>query len=413
MESFFDQYRNKAESKTDIPFLEADWKKMEKNLNDQGKPRGPLPFFFWPILAGTLLFSLLVFFKKTNSTLYSANNTLIHKPTRAVLDTIILRDTIYIEKPVYVVRYTEKTRLEDRPESAKQIEDLIEINNELRNTLRQQQITLENTPGKVKESSMQLVDSSNAKKEIVLMPSSSPTNSRHKEVEANPSPADLEVPLAVSLPLAADTLSAWKKLLKSLSPSRLDIGVVAGVPLILNRQIRNKPGYLIGAKLFMAFQSHFEIQAGLTYSKLFYEGHKMDEKLGIPIQRSPIDDLLFTKAEVLRPDYSLDLGLYYSFLNGKRIFPKIGAGIGFILPQISEVSYDFHSLTSPVEWSLDSKFKPVIKNPYSLQWHGALNYKISPRWTVMVQGTLHQRLRSKDLLSKRVDLSTTLGYRLY
>jgi len=409
MESFFDQYRKKAEAIQDFPLHETDWLKLEKKLNDRDKPR-PVPLYFWPILAGVVLFSLYVLFKKSKQATMPANNTFNSAPVSTEPLTSIFYDTIYIEKPVYIIRNIEKKVFAIDPEIIKKMDGLTWKNYELVNTLKQQQNKLDVLNEMIQERSPAgVIEVPEIKSTSIPVPSSSNPSLPEQTL----APEAPEIPLAVSLPLAADTLTPWKKFLSSFTPTRLDISAVSGIPFILHPQIRNKTGYQFGIKLLLALQSNVEIQSGLMYTKLFYEGPRMDENIGIPIQQPPLNDLRFTKAEVSRPAFNLDLGVHYKLFHNKRMVPKIGLGIGFILPTTSQVTYDFHSPSSPLQWSLDSFFKPRIKNPYSLQWHGALTYKLSTRWTWVLQSTLHQKLRRSDFLSKRIDVSTALAYRLY
>lgn len=445
MDKFFESYRNKAEAERGLPFKEADWNLLDQKLRRENSM--PLPFFVWPLIAG-LSTAALLFFLWTGTKLKTINNT--SEPSSDSMishPSTILQDTIYIERPVYITRIVNKyidkslsktstpSQLAQKNQSNQiaepgnlvELEDLTSKNTHLQQIIENQSKRIQDLNEVLnkysdiakKPSNVHLIDgnevtdtsqASVAGDDQKNKDSSAPISTN---IAVSPSAKDLEVPIAVSLPLAGDTLSKWQKFVRTMTPVGLDLNVQGGMPFLLHHQIHNQYGYLFRSKANLVLRSGMEIQAGLTYSKFYYETSMMDERLGAPHIDAPLNDFKFFKVEVQRPSINVDLGLYYNLIQHRRLTPIVGMGLGYNIPLESKLGYDFVSTNPPLEYPFDTLYTPKIITPYTLQWHGGIKYAINRRWSFAVNTTVYNKLSKNDLLSSRVDLYTGIIYRLY
>lgn len=423
MDKFFESYRKKAEEVRDLPFKESDWNLLEKKMDL--KERVPIPFIFWSFLIGLSLAALLFFLRRGALPAWDVQPIAIQDSNHVKLGKST-PDTIYIEKPIYITKVVTK-HIDSKSSLVKETngdiaetqthptEVIVALN--LKNQSLQRFIDQQTEYIKtLKESMAQNTDLATKHDTVEVaieraLPEklSGSINTTFK----SPSPKEMEIPIAVSLPLASDTMGPWRKFLQFIQPVGLDWGFQGGVPLLMNQRLKNRPGFLISSKTSLSTKGGLELQAGISLIKLYYESSTMDIRLGVPILNTPKNDFKFYKAEALVPSISFDVALLYNLSYHKRLSPKVGLGIGYLVPMSSKIGYDFISINSPEEYPVDFKYKPKVSNPYALQWHGALDYALTPRWALSAQTTLYQKLRKDDFLSSRIDIGAGLKYRLF
>lgn len=413
MNKFFDKYRQKVEADKDIAFVPADWDQMEKKLNQRKNTLLPIPFFIWPLLTG-LSIATLVYYRSLGREQSSTDK--IEKPTSLYSQPITntLRDTIiiekYIEKTVYITKWVEKTKTDTVLIESPQ--HTLATNSEV--------LKLNNMIADQKHEIQRLQASQSIAHQMIDSPENQSSSNQNKQnltpssTENKPSAKDLEVPIAVSLPIAVDTLSSWQKFTQGFQPVGLDIHTLSGIPLAIHRNLTNRPGIYNGLRLNLLLKSGLELQAGLDYTKFLYSSAVMDARLGIPVKAGPANDFQFYQAEVKNTRSTIDFAMAYRMQRSSNVQPSLGIGFGYTIPFKSTVVYDFIKPGSSLESSETFEVGQTLRRPIHFLVSGSVKYQIGLRW----YGTLNsswQPFRNKNNIPaySGVKIGGGLGFRLY
>lgn len=416
MNSFYNKFRNKILNQTPPDFNEGDWQLLEKKLNAQDNKKhsfGILPWLLFlciPILGGWSLYNWNQSIDLRQSRLASLSQpdetittiTEIHD-TLYITEYINIPHLVYVDKPTNInqaspLEFVANTSI-SQIENPKQTSIKNDQETIISNTLEHQTLNKPTTD----------IKKENEHKSTTNNPMVQTTNDIPVVAESSLP----EIPIEVSLPLAAEKNSLLRQIKKNITPAKVFVGLEMGYPYVTSKGLENKWAFIAGINSTLAFPNSLELYISANYVNLYYESRFIGGEFGIPEVKPPTAEFQLTKAEIRKPSYTISSIVSCPLLKHTFLKPTLGLGIGYRYSDPTAIVYEFDHPNLQIEWLFEDSFKAI--QPHAFYWiiSSNVDYSLSTRWTLGMQASLNKSFNTlKNELPDYLKLQLGLKYRI-
>lgn len=438
-ESIFDKIlKDKMKEERSFAFLEDKWDRMEKQLFHYYSNR-KYNTLLW-ILSLTLLCTLcsgLYLFNQLKlannkldkisyqaSQLLNDSTNLLQSNNENIQETKIIHDTIY--KHIYITKYVKTVNATDK--ESEMINNkafyfsgskgkIIPMNTNTQNstyrsTLNESYshnvlhnpVQIENNSGNKAFTNTELLKDSSrslmSKSDVVKTKSSSDSTNGLLRNSMNPDlKSDLE---AGNVPAPTKSINSIEDnqrsknetlelkdriipVIKKMTPSSYEFGIMSGSTLINDKYIVDQSGYTIGLRVSTCFIDRINIICDAQFISAIFSLENLEGRSEYPVISPPSPNDVFEELVVHKPSFRLGLGAQY-LVTQTRWQPYLGAsfqtGIGF------EDSYILN-YTNSVTGKSSSVRPPRVKSKVefpNLQFATGISYRLFNNWKINLEG---------------------------
>lgn len=421
MDDFFKQIKQNLEESAPPPFVEEDWKKLERQLGEQDSGVSPVVSTRW---LWTGFMTMLVLFLIAGSLLYGKHQQMYALEQK--LEQYIQRDTVYLAErviqhdTVYITKYVSSATSSMSGSAVVQAfttsnlpipqdKDSLDQENgyHVSSQTGKADVVLNDSTADIEqlgfESTMIVEDKS--KETTMLLPPSLIEGLTIQPIVA--AEQDLVFP-----EITVEEMPRKRRPIFSfLRPTTYYVNLNGGVGVSVGNKIQAQLGANFGLDLHMSLGKNLGVWGGARYLRSRYELEEPLNEADLPVIAPPSPDYNLVNVDVSRSTLSYAFGLRYSLPVQKKWRAQLDLGITNAHQYPFEAQYEYRNELEDKEWLLPVEVDEYVRVSSILTGRLGASYSIGKRLHTSILLTYLQRQGlSKLQWGDQILLETGLNY---